>query len=91
MPKNSCMRCYISGRVQGVWFRASAKEHADHLGVRGWAKNLSDGRVDVLACGDDEQLEAFYSWLKHGPELAVVTDASREDLPWQECHGFDTL
>ncbi len=90
MPK-LCMRCYISGKVQGVWFRASAKEQADKLGINGWARNLPDGRVEVFACGDERQLEFFYAWLKHGPQLANVTEYTRMDLPWEDYQGFDTL
>lgn len=68
-----CMRCYVSGRVQGVWFRASTKEHAERLGLSGWARNLPDGRVEVLACGSPDALQALREWLGRGPELAEVT------------------
>ena len=70
------MRCSISGKVQGVWFRASAKEQAEQLQIRGWARNVSDGSVEVFACGTESQLELFYSWLQHGPRLARVDDHS---------------
>ena len=83
-----CMRCFIAGKVQGVWFRASAKQEAEKLSITGWARNLSDGRVEVLACGDEKQLEIFYAWLQQGPQHAVVTEFSREDLEWQNCKGF---
>jgi acylphosphatase len=46
-----CMQCYVSGQVQGVFFRASARHEAERLGVTGYARNLSDGRLEVLACG----------------------------------------
>ncbi|KTD32878.1 acylphosphatase [Legionella nautarum] len=91
MVKQLCMRCYVSGKVQGVWFRASAKEQANHLGVNGWARNLADGRVEVFACGDEGQLQLFYDWLKQGPALANVTESTRTDLPWEDYQGFDTL
>lgn len=91
MATQLCMRCYISGKVQGVWFRASAKQEADKLTITGWAQNLEDGRVEVLACGDEEQLELFYRWLQQGPQHARVSECSREDLGWQEYRGFSVL
>jgi acylphosphatase len=91
MTKHLSMRCYVSGTVQGVWFRASAKDEADKLEISGWARNLTDGRVEVFACGTENQLELFYSWLKHGPQLAKVNECTREHLPWEEYTGFDIL
>lgn len=89
MTDQLCIKCYISGRVQGVWYRASAKEAGEKLGLTGFARNLPDGRVEVFACGDKEKLELFLDWLKHGPPLANVTDVTRQDMPWQEYTGFD--
>ena len=89
MMNQSCMKCYVSGKVQGVWFRASAKEEAEQLSIKGWAKNLADGRVEVVACGTNENLELFYHWLKQGPRLAEVMNVTREDLLWKNYHGFD--
>lgn len=91
MTKQLCMRCYISGKVQGVWFRASAKIEADKLQISGWARNLNDGRVEVFACGTEEQLEQFHIWLQHGPQLARVDSCTRENVPWEDCSEFDTL
>jgi acylphosphatase len=91
MANPSCMRCYVAGKVQGVWYRASAKEEALRLGLTGWARNLTDGRVEILACGEREQLDLFYSWVKKGPRLARVEEHSREELPWQDYQGFDSF
>lgn len=91
MTNQSCMRCYISGKVQGVWYRVSAKEQADRLAITGWARNLDDGRVEVFACGSTDTLEEFFTWLQRGPQLARVDTCLREDLPWQEYNGFDTF
>lgn len=82
------IHCYISGRVQGVWFRASACKEAQQLGLTGWARNLPDGRVEVMAFGESAQLEKLYKWLQRGPLLAKVTDITREDLAWQVYEGF---
>lgn len=85
-----CMHCYVSGKVQGVWFRASTQAQAKRLELSGWARNLPDGRVEVLACGEAGKIEELYEWLKHGPELARVTNLFREELPWQQMQGFET-
>lgn len=71
-----CMHCYVSGRVQGVFFRASARHEADRLGVTGYARNLPDGRVEVLACGLKSQVDDFCAWLSQGPSHAQVTNVS---------------
>jgi acylphosphatase len=69
-----CIRCHVTGRVQGVFFRASTREQARSLGVSGYARNLPDGRVEVLACGEAEALQSLRDWLAVGPPAAVVTD-----------------
>ena len=69
-----CFRCYVSGRVQGVFFRASTQEQAETLGITGYAKNLPDRRVEVLACGDERALEELKSWLWLGPQHSEVVD-----------------
>jgi acylphosphatase len=91
MANQSCIRCFVSGKVQGVWYRANTKTQAEKLGLNGWVRNLSDGRVEVFACGDLELLELLFQWLQEGPELAKVKHCTREDLPWQEYEGFDTF
>lgn len=68
----------VSGRVQGVFFRASAREQARALDLVGHARNLPDGRVEVLACGDLAALDAFERWLWDGPAAAKVESVTRE-------------
>ena len=65
-------RFLIVGKVQGVWFRASTRDEALRLDLRGYASNLADGRVEVLAMGDAEAIEQLSNWLQHGPPLARV-------------------
>ncbi|MBI3562577.1 MAG: acylphosphatase [Gammaproteobacteria bacterium] len=67
-----CYRCIVSGRVQGVFFRASTQAQARQWGVTGHAKNLPDGHVEVLACGEAEFVDALKAWLWHGPAAAKV-------------------
>ncbi|MBA3486585.1 MAG: acylphosphatase [Lysobacter sp.] len=70
-------RFIVSGKVQGVWFRATTRERALALGLRGHAMNLPDGTVEVLAVGDCAALESLASWLRQGPPLARVDAVSR--------------
>lgn len=62
----------VSGLVQGVFFRASAKEQAESLGISGFAQNLSDGSVYIEAEGVDKSLDKFVNWCHQGPQLAKV-------------------
>ncbi len=71
-PTAQCIQCIVTGRVQGVFYRASAKARADALGITGYAKNRSDGSVEVQACGSPEALATFRSWLASGPPDARV-------------------
>lgn len=74
--EKSCLRCHVSGKVQGVWYRSSTQQQADALGITGYARNLSDGRVEVLACGDAQALEKLQGWLLTGPDHAEVSNVS---------------
>lgn len=69
----SAIRCRVRGRVQGVYFRASTQRQAQELGLCGYAMNLPDGDVEVVARGEDGALEALKSWLWQGPPAAQVT------------------
>jgi acylphosphatase len=76
----SAARFLVSGRVQGVFFRASTRERALKLGLRGHAVNLPDGRVEVVAAGDAEALEALAAWLEIGPRMAKVERVERGEV-----------
>ncbi|HWW19281.1 MAG TPA: acylphosphatase [Steroidobacteraceae bacterium] len=73
-------RCVVSGRVQGVFYRASARQRAQGSGVTGYAKNLSDGSVEVLACGEEAAVLEFIRWLWTGPSAAKVADVKIETV-----------
>ena len=73
-------RFLVSGRVQGVAFRAHTREEAVRRGLRGYARNLADGRVEVVACGDAACIEALAAWLRHGPPLARVDAIERHSV-----------
>jgi acylphosphatase len=64
----------ITGKVQGVWYRASAKDQALSLGLKGKVWNEPDGAVGVLVQGDDDQIKRFIEWCKEGPMLAEVNE-----------------
>ena len=87
-----CLKSLVSGRVQGVWFRGATRDRALSLGVVGYAKNLADGRVEVLACGDALAVDALVGWLAQGPPHANVTDVSTQAVNAEranELSGFE--
>lgn len=67
-----CQKCLVSGRVQGVWYRDSTQQMAQQLDVVGYARNLADGRVEVLACGSQHAVDELKQWLWQGPKMARV-------------------
>lgn len=71
----------VRGTVQGVWFRASTRAQAERLGLRGHARNLADGSVEVVAVGDDAAIAALERWLHEGPPLARVDAVVRVPPP----------
>lgn len=88
-----CKKCVVAGRVQGVFYRATAARRAHELAIRGYARNLPDGRVEVLACGEPEAVETFVSWLWTGSTASKVTSVDVTDLPPHAEHagpGFHT-
>ncbi len=86
---STCIRCRVSGRVQGVFFRAATREQAVTLGLNGWVRNLSDGSVEVVAYGSEEQLAKLRAWLWQGPELARVSTVRCEPLEIEVLSGFE--
>jgi acylphosphatase len=81
------IRCIVAGRVQGVFYRASAAEQARRLGLTGWVRNLSDGTVEVVAAGQREALAELTGWLWCGPRLARVTHVTVEDYDAEVAGG----
>jgi len=84
------VRCVISGKVQGVWYRASTGEQANRLGLSGYARNLSDGRVEVLACGEETALFELKAWLWQGPSAARVDEVRCNVVDEAPPTGFTT-
>jgi len=75
-----CKKCLVGGRVQGVFYRATAARRAQELGISGHARNLPDGRVEVVACGNDEAVSAFVKWLWIGSSACRVTSVEVKDV-----------
>jgi len=86
----ACARFLVSGRVQGVFYRASTREQALRLGLRGSAVNLPDGRVEVLAEGDAAALDELERWLQSGPPAARVDGVERQAAEPPGHEGFRT-
>ncbi|WP_438863744.1 acylphosphatase [Neptunicella sp.] len=86
--KHSCIKAFVSGRVQGVFYRASCKQQADALGLCGYAKNLPDGRVEVWLQGDESSLQTMLEWLRLGPSAAVVEHVRSEQCTAANLSGF---
>ena len=75
---------FVSGRVQGIFFRENTKNKAQELRVSGWVRNLSDGRVEAVFEGEKEKIEKIIEWAKRGPILAKVNGLEAE---WEEYQG----
>jgi acylphosphatase len=81
-------RFLVSGKVQGVFYRASTRNEALRLGLNGYARNLADGRVEVVAAGRPEALYELEQWLWQGPPSARVDDVQRSDYLEPVANGF---
>lgn len=78
---------FVSGRVQGVFFRDHTQRWASSLGLTGWVRNLYDGRVEVVVEGERDKIEGLIAKLKQGPPMADVTNV---DISWEDSKGeFD--
>lgn len=75
---------FISGMVQGVFFRSSTRSEASRIGVEGWVRNLSDGSVEVVAEGEQADVERLVAWCHHGPLGAHVR---KVDVQWENYSG----
>ena len=85
------VRLIIKGKVQGVFYRATAKDVADLIGVRGWVKNLPDDNVEIVASASEDVLQKFIGWCKQGPPKARVDDVKVEELGLQQFNNFKII
>ena len=80
----------VTGRVQGVWFRDSARQIALDLHLSGWVRNLTDGTLETFAQGDPSKLDEYVAWLQHGPPRAMVNRVEHEEAaPDPHLGGFE--
>lgn len=75
---------FISGRVQGVFFRSTTRSKAKNLGISGWVKNLKDGRVEAVFEGEDDKVKEMLDFCHEGPSAAQVSDV---EINWEEYQG----
>ena len=87
--KEIALHATVSGRVQGVFFRASTQKKARALKLTGYVKNCPDGNVELIAFGPEEAVQALGKWLWQGPKLAKVTDVKSEIIPVAVYHDFE--
>ena len=83
-----CIKAIISGKVQGVFFRDSARKQAQALKLTGWAKNTKDGNVELIACGARDHIMEFSNWLWQGPDTAEVSNVHWEEVAWETFDEF---
>jgi acylphosphatase len=81
----------IKGKVQGVYYRASAVEAARRAGCRGWVRNLADGRGEAVATGEEVGLDSFVGWCRKGPAGAVVTEVVVTVVKDADFDGFSIV
>ena len=80
---------YVSGRVQGVYYRKNARRSALSSGLTGWVRNLPDRRVEAVAEGESDRVEEFLRWCREGPSMAIVRDL---EVSWEAATGeFETF
>jgi len=85
---NRCRHFLVSGRVQGVFFRAATEAAARRLGVTGWVRNLADGSVELVACGEEAKLAELERWLWQGPPRARVEQVRSREAELQTFSDF---
>ena len=86
-----CRRFVVSGRVQGVFYRASTQQAALRFGLTGWVRNLADGSVELVACGDDAKLDQLEQWLWQGPPKAQVEQVVASEVEAKSFSNFDII
>jgi acylphosphatase len=91
MAAKQAKHWFVSGRVQGVGFRAFVQRRASELGVEGWARNLEDGRVEVYAVGNPKKLSEFAAALHAGPPMSDVRTVEEREEEVQRISGFRAI
>ena len=91
MGADKSVEVHVTGRVQGVFFRAATREQAQRLGVRGWVRNQPDGSVTAHLEGPAEAVDALLAWCRQGPPSAHVEEVRDRPVPGTGTGGFQVL
>ncbi len=86
-----CRRYVVQGLVQGVFYRATAQQTAQRLGLTGWVRNRDDGAVELIACGEPAKLDKFEHWLRQGPPRSKVEAVMVNEEAPQAFTGFEVV
>ncbi len=87
----TCIHAIVTGKVQGVFFRDSARQKAQSLNLSGWIKNLPNGCVELVACGDRDPIMMLTEWLWEGPPAAEVNNVTWEEIPEENHKEFSVI
>ena len=87
----TCFLIKVFGLVQGVFFRHSAKIEAEKLGLKGCAKNLKDGSVEIIVCGEKDKINEFVEWRRNGSSMAKVERIEAKEIEYKKFKDFDIL
>ncbi len=79
-----CRHCVVSGTVQGVFYRQNTKQQAELRNLTGWVRNLDDGRVEALICGEENLVAELQTWMQRGPPRAIVTKLEVNDKDYDD-------
>ncbi|MGE3919534.1 MAG: acylphosphatase [Gammaproteobacteria bacterium] len=85
----ACIQFKVTGVVQGVWYRANTQKQAQALGLTGWVRNTEDRGVELIACGEVEQIKKLETWLWEGPPAAKVDQVVSEEILFEEFLLFE--
>lgn len=91
MVNRTTVHLLIKGKVQGVFFRASARETAEQLNLTGWIRNTSDGAVESVVSGDKDAVAQYIAWCRQGPPGAVVTDVQLTEKAEESFPAFQVI
>lgn len=81
----------VKGKVQGVFYRATAQEKAEQYGLKGWVRNTADGEVEMMVTGESENLDQFIGWCRNGPDRARVADVIITEKEVEHFPGFRVI
>ena len=90
-PKMTCFLIKVSGLVQGVFFRHSAKIEAEKLGLKGCAKNLKNESVEIIVCGEKDKINEFIEWCRNGSSMAKVERIEAKEIEYKKFENFNIL